>query len=67
MAIRASGRKILIMPYWIDSVDWRENKVNVKLTTEQIKNSPEYDPSVPVNREYEERLYDFYGLPKYWD
>ena len=61
------GRKILIMPYWIDSVDWKENKVNVKLTTEQIKNSPEYDPSVPVNREYEERLYDFYGLPKFWD
>jgi len=60
------GRKVLIVPEWIHSVDWWEKKVSVDLTKEQVKNSPEYDPTAPVNREYELRLYDFYGRPKYW-
>ncbi|MDA3971437.1 MAG: PRC-barrel domain-containing protein [Desulfobulbaceae bacterium] len=61
------GRKVLVTPAWINSIDWKENKVSVDLTVEAIKNSPEYDPSAPVNREYEVRLYDFYGRPKYWE
>lgn len=62
-----SGRKVLVTPTWIDSVDWAQSKVSVDLTREQVKNSPEYDPAAPVNRIYEARLYDFYGRPKYWD
>ena len=60
------GRKVLVAPDWIDSVDWLEKQVSVDLTKEQVKNSPEYDPAAPVNREYEMQLYDFYGRPKYW-
>jgi stress response protein YsnF len=36
------------------------------MTRDQIKNSPEFDPAAPVNRAYEERLFDYYGRPKYW-
>jgi hypothetical protein len=61
------GRKVLITPTWISSVNWAKRKVRVDLTREQVMGSPEYDPSAPVNREYEARLYDFYGRPKYWD
>jgi len=60
------GRKVLISVSWIDRVNWGESKVNTVLERDQIKNSPEFDPSAPVNREYEERLYDFYGRPKDW-
>lgn len=60
------GRKVLVAPLWIASVSWEEEKVFVDLTREQIEDSPGYDPSEPVNREYEERLYDFYGRPRYW-
>jgi hypothetical protein len=60
------GRKVLVAPAWINSIDWSERKVGVALTRKQVKNSPEYDPSAPVNREHEARLYDFYGHPKYW-
>jgi len=60
------GRKVLISPSWITSVSWVENRVNVSLTTKEVKESPEYDPAQPVNREYELRLYDFYGRPAYW-
>lgn len=46
------GRKVLITPIWIDSVDWEKNKVGVNMTREKVKNSLEYDTSAPVNREY---------------
>ncbi|MEA3434926.1 MAG: PRC-barrel domain-containing protein [Thermodesulfobacteriota bacterium] len=61
------GRKVLVTPAWIDSVDWGEKNVSVDLTREQVKNSPKYDPSIPVTREYEEGVYDFYDRPKYWE
>lgn len=60
------GRKVLLSPEWIQSVSWSNEQVTVDLTRDSIKNSPEYDPSAPINQKYELRLYDFYGRPKYW-
>jgi len=60
------GRKVLITPMWVELVEWFNRKVQINLTVEEIKNSPTYDPNAPVNRGYEEQLYDFYGRPKYW-
>jgi stress response protein YsnF len=60
------GRKVLVAPAWAEQVNWVERKVYVDLGRETIKNSPEFDPSMPINREYEVRLYDYYGRPKYW-
>jgi len=61
------GRKVIISPGWIQAINWPEKKVHVELNRELIKNSPKYDPTFPINREYEERLYDYYGRPRYWD
>ena len=55
------GLYILVAPGWIDSVDWAKRVIRVELTRKQIDGSPEYDPSNPINREYEDRLYEFYG------
>jgi hypothetical protein len=60
------GKKVLIALAWINSIDWRKRNVKVLLSSEQVKNSPKFDPSVPVNREYEIQLYDYYGRPQYW-
>lgn len=61
------GREVLISPQWlVGPISWSEQKVKVIMSRESIKNSPEYDPRTPVNREYEGRLYDFYGRPNYW-
>jgi hypothetical protein len=57
------GRKVLIAIDWIDQIDWLRRNVSVDLTREELKASPEYDPQAPVNREYEQLLYDFYGRP----
>ena len=61
------GKKVLVSPHWINRVSWADARVFLILDRESIKESPEYDPSLPINRQYEERLYDFYGRPKYWE
>jgi len=60
------GRSVLISPQWIEKISWSDSKVWIDLLKDQIKNSPRYDPAAPINQEYETRLYDFYGRPKYW-
>lgn len=60
------GRKVLVSPSWVEGVDWSRRKVSVRMTKQEIKSSPEFDPTMPVNREYEARLYDFLGRPRYW-
>jgi hypothetical protein len=60
------GKKVLVSPEWVDRIDWSDDSVHVGLTREQIKESPDFDPDTAINRRYEERLYDFYGRPRYW-
>jgi hypothetical protein len=61
------GKHVLIVPTSVQRVDWAERLLHLELTREQVSNAPEFDPSQPVNREYEARLYDYYGRPAYWD
>lgn len=61
------GKKVLIAPHWASHVSWHTQHVHINLSRDVIKSSPEWDPSVAVNREYEVRLYDYYGRPLYWE
>lgn len=61
------GKKVVIAPQWVAEIDFAAGHVVVEMTKDQIENAPEFDPSAPVNRAYEERLYDYYGRPVYWD
>jgi uncharacterized protein YrrD len=56
-----SGKKVLISPKWIIDVKWQEQKVNINHSKDEVKNSPEYDFSQPINDTYEHSLYDYYG------
>jgi hypothetical protein len=60
------GKKVLIAPRWTDRISWEENKVYLNLSRAAIKDSPEWDSGAAVNREYEVRLYDYFGRPAYW-
>lgn len=60
------GKLVLISPDWIESVDWFDKEVAVDLTKEQIERGPEYETQTPINRDFEERLYDKYEKDKYW-
>jgi len=61
------SKRVLVSPAWASSVDWAGRSVHVKLTHEEIEKSPAYDPADAINREYEVRLYDYYGRPSYWE
>lgn len=61
-----SGKSVILAPHWIERIDLDKRIVHINLPQEVIRNSPEWMPDQPVNREYEMRLYDFYGRPAYW-
>jgi|GEM_PF-142242 len=61
------GKKVLVAPEWASEVSWEDRKVEVLISREDIKNSPEWDPSTALNREYERELYDYYRKPRYWE
>jgi hypothetical protein len=61
-----SGKNVIISPEWIKNISWAESTVTASMRMAAIEGSPEYDPSSPINIEYETRLYDYYGRPKYW-
>jgi len=58
------GKKVFISIGWISDVNWRERKVSVELNKELVRKALKFDPSFPINKRLEERLYDFYGRPQ---
>jgi len=60
------GKDVLIAPHWTTRISWEERKVYVDLSRQTIKDSPVWNAENAVNREYEARLYDYYGRPADW-
>jgi hypothetical protein len=56
-----SGKKVLLAPSWITSVSWTDKMMDVNLKADTVKNSPEYDPNVPFDTEYQDRFHKHYG------
>lgn len=60
------GEKVLIVPQWLDEIDWPNRQVRFAASREKIRNAPRFDPSQPISRDYETDLYAYYGQPGYW-
>jgi uncharacterized protein YrrD len=60
------GKYVLISPAWITQISWPDNRLTVDLSREALQNAPEYDEKKPVSREYELRLFNYYGKEMYW-
>lgn len=61
-----SGRKVLLPPSALGRPDPQSRRFPIKLTTQQVKDSPEIDTDLPVSRQMESHVYDFYGWDPYW-
>ena len=61
-----SEKQVLVALEWIDNVDVARKEVAINLKQDAIKFSPAFNPALPVNRQYEEVIYDYYGRPKHW-
>lgn len=60
------GRRVLVVPSVVTSVDETTKRLNVDLTRAQIKACPPLDTQLPVSRRYERQYYQYYGWEPYW-
>jgi PRC-barrel domain len=60
------GRKVLISPQAVDSIDHILHAVSVSLTREPIEGSPKVDTDKPVPRQHESEFNRYYGYSAYW-
>ncbi|MGE0748137.1 MAG: PRC-barrel domain-containing protein [Rhodospirillales bacterium] len=61
------GRKVLVAPAAVEAVDPAKEEIAVALTTQQIEDGPGVGADMPVSRQQEISLADYYGWPHYWD
>ena len=61
-----SGRKVLLPPSVLGRLYENNRVLAVKLTKQQVKDSPEIDTDRPVSRQMETSVYDYYGWSPYW-
>ena len=61
-----SGRKVLLPVSALGHLDQGKEEFSVRLTMQQIKDSPDIDADRPVSRQMETNIYDYYGWSPYW-
>jgi uncharacterized protein YrrD len=60
------GRKVLISPYSIKTPITEGDLIDVKLTRQQLQDSPSVDTHQPVSRRHEREYLTYFGYPSYW-
>lgn len=60
------GRTVLLVPSVIGQPDAERRELAVRLSREQVKNSPPIEAGKPVERRLEEELHAHYGWDPYW-
>lgn len=60
------GRKVLLPLSALGKPDGPKRHFPVKLTIQQIKDSPDLDTDQPVSRQIEADVYSYYGWDPYW-
>ena len=61
------GRRVLIFPDWITGrIRWSEQAIKTFISTETARNAPEFDSKVPISREYETKICDYYARAAHW-
>jgi len=62
-----SGRKVLLPPSALGHIDRSREQFSVRLTMQEIRDSPDVNSDRPVSRQMESNLYDYYGWNPYWN
>jgi len=60
------GKEVLIATRWLNHIDWIGSTVSTQLTRDEIKSSPPFSGTFPIDRSFEERLHKHYGRHEYW-
>jgi uncharacterized protein YrrD len=62
-----SGRRVLLSPYSVSEPLGHLGSLDVSLTRQQVKDSPDIDTHQPVSRQHERALLGYYEYPDYWE
>ncbi len=60
------GRKVILPSSVLGHLDLNGETFPVRLTMQQVKDSPDVDTDQPVSRQMETNIYDYYGWSPYW-
>jgi hypothetical protein len=60
------GRKVLLPVSALGQPDQTLRQFPVNLTRQQVEHSPDIDTDLPVSRQLESHVYDYYGWAPYW-
>ncbi|HPF71365.1 MAG TPA: PRC-barrel domain containing protein [Candidatus Krumholzibacteria bacterium] len=62
-----AGRQVLVAPAALGTPDWRGRKLPLRLTREQVEQSPPLAADAPVSRRWERAWFGHFGFPHYWE
>jgi len=60
------GHQVLVAPQWIKEVSWADKVVAVAMTRNAIQRAPEWNASMPPDRDQEVEIYKHYDRSGYW-
>ncbi|MCB8962537.1 MAG: hypothetical protein H6651_19655 [Ardenticatenales bacterium] len=58
--------EVLLLPDIIAEAETTSGRLHIKLTEQQLLDSPPRERHLPISRQYEEQLADHYGWARYW-
>ena len=61
-----SGRQVLVSPCAVKPLLEATTNIDVRLSRQQVKDSPDVDTQMPVSRQHESEVVAYYGYPTYW-
>ena len=60
------GKKLLISPISIDTVDADNQVLQLNISKDQLLNAPSLDEHAPISKHYEKTFFQYYGYGFYW-
>ncbi len=57
---RPWSKQVILSVNWLEKIRYMGREVSVDLTTSQVKDAPEFDPSHPIDMDYEKVLEEYY-------
>lgn len=59
------GKVVRLAPYAVESIDWIGQRIAMKVTREQVRSAPEWDPLAMIDQAGEDAFHRHFGWPGY--
>ncbi len=59
------GKHVQLAPYAVREIDWAERRIDVNVTREQVKSSPDWDPIALADEIAQQQYHRHFGWPGY--